>query len=138
MTELVQKIAEAAMNDDMRIESRAIKKLEKCGEGSEVVVHFEDGEEITEGFLYVDALNQVHKPRSEVNGPFAHQLGLELTEQGDIKSNSFFYETSEPGVFAIGDCASPLKAVTNAIAMGSFSAGGLVSQLQVPLVKAEA
>lgn len=42
-----------------------------------------------------------------------------------------------PGVFAVGDCATPLKAVTQAVAMGSFGAGGLVGQLQVPVPKAK-
>lgn len=59
---------------------------------------------------------------------------LELTEQGDIKTTQPFYESSVPGVFAVGDCATPLKAVAQAVAMGSFGAGGLVGQLQVPRV----
>ena len=46
-----------------------------------------------------------------------------------------FFETTVPGVFAVGDCATPLKAVTQAVAMGSFGAGGLASQLQVPVPK---
>ena len=66
------------------------------------------------------------------------QLGLELTEQGDIKTNGMFYETSVTGVFAAGDCATPLKAVTQAVAMGSFCAAGLVFQLQVPEPKTKA
>ena len=41
----------------------------------------------------------MHKPKSEVNGPFAHQLALELTDQGDIKTNGMFFEASVPGVF---------------------------------------
>ncbi|KAI4147173.1 MAG: hypothetical protein LQ341_001853 [Variospora aurantia] len=128
--DLAQKTREAAKDDDMKVVSRTIKRLEKTAEGAGVVMHFENGEKITEGFL-------VHKPKSEVNGPFARQLALELTEQGDIKTNSVFFEASEPGVFAVGDCATPLKAVTQAIAMGSFSAGGLVSQLQVPPPRAK-
>lgn len=79
----------------------------------------------------------MHKPKNETNGPFARQLALELTEQGDIKTSGFFFEASEPGVFAVGDCATPLKAVTQAIAMGSCSAAGLVGQLQVPPPRVE-
>jgi hypothetical protein len=30
---------------------------------------------------------QAHKPKSQLNGPFASQLRLELTEQGVIKVN---------------------------------------------------
>ena len=74
---------------------------------------------------------QAHKPKTELNGPFARQLSLELTEQGDIKTSQPFYESSVSGVFAVGDCATPLKAVTQAITMGSFGAVGVVTQLQV-------
>lgn len=79
----------------------------------------------------------MHRLKSEVNGPFAHQLALELTDQGDIKTKGMFFEASVPGGFAVGDCATPLKAVTQAVAMGSFGAGGLVNQLQIPVSKAQ-
>ncbi|CAD6585422.1 MAG: hypothetical protein ASARMPREDX12_001995 [Alectoria sarmentosa] len=128
--ELAQQTLLAAADDDIKVEGRAITLLEKGAKESSVVVYLEDGHKITEGFL-------VHKPKSEVNGPFAHQLALELTDQGDIKTNGMFFETSVPGVFAVGDCATPLKAVTQAVAMGSFGAGGLVSQLQIPVPKAQ-
>jgi hypothetical protein len=77
---------------------------------------------------------QVHKTRTEVNGPFARQLSLELTEQGDIKTTAPFSESSVPGVFAAGDCTTPLKAVSQAVAMGSFVAAGVTGQLQVDRV----
>ena len=48
---------------------------------------------------------------------------------GVIKTSQPFYETSLSGVFAVGDCASPIPAVNNAMAMGSFAAGGLAGQL---------
>lgn len=57
------------------------------------------------------------------------QLGLEITEQGFIKTSPPFYGTNVPGVFAIGDCATPFKAVPQAIAMGTFAAGGIAGQL---------
>ena len=48
-----------------------------------------------------------------------------------------FFEASVPGVFAVGDCGTPMKAVTQAVVMGALSAGGLVSQLQIPVPKAK-
>jgi thioredoxin reductase len=54
---------------------------------------------------------------------------LELNEMGVIKTSQPFYETSMPGVFAVGDCATFMPAVVNALAMGAFAAGGLVAQL---------
>lgn len=54
---------------------------------------------------------QVHKPRTEVNGPFARQLSLELTEQGDIKNQpALFRKQRRWCVSAVGDCTTPLKA----------------------------
>jgi len=53
-----------------------------------------------------------------------------MAPQGDIKTSQPFYMTSEPGVFAVGDCAVPIKAVIQALATGSFAAAGAVSQLQ--------
>jgi thioredoxin reductase len=44
--------------------------------------------------------------------------------------NQPFFETSMPGVFAVGDIAGPIKAVTPAIYSGTMVAGGLVGQLQ--------
>ena len=49
--ELAQKTAEAAVDDDIKVESRTITLLEKGAEESSVVVYFKDGQTITEGFL---------------------------------------------------------------------------------------
>lgn len=73
---------------------------------------------------------QVCQPQTEVNGPFAKQLALTMTEGGDIQATPPLHETSVPGVFAVGDCATLYKAVTPAMAMGSLAAVGLVAQLQ--------
>lgn len=105
------------------LDSRRVVRLEKAKEGtSEVVVHLEDGSAVKQGFV-------AHKPKGQVNGPFVQQLGLELTEAGTIKTNPPVYETAVPGVFAVGDCASPMPAVVNALAMGTFAAAGLAAQL---------
>ncbi|KAJ5618160.1 hypothetical protein N7537_003274 [Penicillium hordei] len=76
---------------------------------------------------------QAHKPKTQINGPFANQLGLHLTSDGNIKTTEPFYSTSVPGVFAAGDCAVPMKAVATAISSGTFVAGGLAGQLQAEL-----
>ncbi|MCJ1271571.1 hypothetical protein MMC22_011473 [Lobaria immixta] len=126
--DLYEQITLGLNGSEIKVDKRRIARLEQGSEqGSEqirVILHLEDGSKIREGFL-------VHKPKTELNGPFAHQLSLELTDQGDIKTTQPFYESTVPGVFAAGDCATPLKAVTQALAMGSFGAGGLVGQLQV-------
>lgn len=80
---------------------------------------------------------QSHKPKTQINGPFAGQLGLELSPSGDIKTTEPFFNTSIPGVFAAGDCASALKAVVLAMSSGTTVAGGLASQLQAELYPGE-
>lgn len=128
----------------IKVDERPITRLEKGPSESKVIVHFANGSSILEGFLVRSRFSfdetpsliefQVHKPKTKINGPFASQLSLELTEQGDIKTTQPFSESSVSGVFAVGDCATPLKAVAQAVAMGSFGAGGLVGQLQVQRV----
>ncbi|KAL2819269.1 hypothetical protein BDW59DRAFT_181691 [Aspergillus cavernicola] len=106
------------------IDSRRISRFEKGDEGAKVRVYFEDGmTSKEEGFL-------VYGPATEVNGPFAAQLDLKMTAKGDIEVSQPFFETSMLGVFAVGDCAGPFKAVVPAMSSGTMAAGGLVGQLQ--------
>lgn len=111
---------------DFEVERRRIERISKgTGSKSEVIVHLADSEERAEGFI-------VHKPRTSVNGPFAQQLPLELTKDGDVwTSNEPFPETSMHGVFAIGDCGSSKKSVMQAMAIGGLGASGLAVQLQM-------
>ncbi|KAL5042774.1 hypothetical protein BDW71DRAFT_189360 [Aspergillus fruticulosus] len=112
----------------LKVDARTIARFQKGDVGKTVILHFDDAKTKQEGFL-------VYHPKTEINGPFASQLSLALTEGGDIQTSQPFHETSVPGVFAVGDCATPLKAVTPAISMGSLTAGGLVAQLQAqPIV----
>lgn len=76
-------------------------------------------------------LLQVHKPKTKLNGPFAEQLGLELTPVGDIKVTQPFGETSMQGVFAVGDAVAPIKTVPVAAAGGAVASAGLAMQLQM-------
>ncbi|KAF7880312.1 uncharacterized protein EAF02_007158 [Botrytis sinoallii] len=72
----------------------------------------------------------LHKPVTEQTNDLAHQLGIELTEQGDLKVTAPFNETSVRGVFATGDCASMLKNVVGAMYSGTCAATGVGSQIQ--------
>ena len=116
---------------NLTIERRSIERLSKGAGDSEVIVHLKGGEQQTQGFL-------VHRPKTEVNGPFARQLALELTESGDIKTSQPFFETSVPGCFAAGDCATFMKAVSSAMSMGALGVGGLAAQLQMLPIAPEA
>ncbi|KAK1760326.1 FAD/NAD(P)-binding domain-protein [Echria macrotheca] len=108
----------------IKIDNRTVTRLAKQSPtGQGVQVHLADGSVVEEGFV-------VHKPRTKINGPFVEQLGVETTDAGVINVTPPFNETSVKGVFAIGDCASMVPAVANAIAMGVYAAGGLTAQLQ--------
>ncbi|KAL2832215.1 hypothetical protein BJY01DRAFT_260290 [Aspergillus pseudoustus] len=104
-------------------DSRPIARFEKMPEGAKVRVHFDDDSSNEEGFLVYGAATQV-------NGPFATQLELKMTPGGDIEVSPLFYETSMPGVFAVGDVAGPIKAVPPAIYSGTMVAGAVAFQVQ--------
>lgn len=71
-----------------------------------------------------------HKPPTKLNGPFAQQLALDLGPGGDIKITPPFGTTSVKGVYAAGDCATPIKSVIQAMHMGTFAGVGIAHDLQ--------
>lgn len=77
--------------------------------------------------------NQVHQPLSETKGLFVCQLSLKITPTEDTKTSQPFYETSVPGVFAVGECATVMKSVSQTVAMGVLAAAGMVYQLGAEL-----
>jgi len=91
-----------------------------------LVVHFEDGTSREEGFV-------ASHPLVEQRGPFAKQLGLEMTSAGDIKTSMPFNETSLGSCVAAGDAATMMRTVVQAVQMGVFAGSGLVAQLQKEL-----
>ena len=107
----------------LKVDSRRIKRLEKGANKADVILHFEDGSSQIEAYLG-------HKPKTQVNGPFAKQLSLEMTPMGDIKTFPPFFQSSLSGVYTAGDCGSMVKIVTNALYMGASTAAGAAAQLQ--------
>ncbi|KAI0915148.1 hypothetical protein F4823DRAFT_571098 [Ustulina deusta] len=109
-----------------RIENRKITGVAKDpdvqGEAG-VLVTLEDGTVNREGFI-------AHVPDFELNGSFAKDLGVELAPQGHINALPPFFNTNVPGIYAAGDCATPLRSVPTATMMGSFVAAGLAHTLQ--------
>lgn len=73
-------------------------------ENTEARVVFEDGQKSTE-------VSIAHKSKGKLSGAWVLQLGLETTEQGGIEVNIPLNESSFARVFAVGDCASMVKAV---------------------------
>lgn len=107
----------------MTVDSKKIEKLVTGPERSQIVLHFKDGTSRTEAFL-------AHKPKTKLRGTLHQQLGLELTPQGNIKVNPPFNQTTVKGVFAAGDCSSPMQTVTAALHSGTCTGGGAPLQIQ--------
>ena len=67
------------------------------------------------------------RPEFEQACKIPEALGCEFTEQGHIKVD-MFQKTSVENVFACGDSASPMRAVSHAVATGGI-AGAMVNNL---------
>ncbi len=96
---------------DIRILEFKIQKIDQ-EEGRIQQVIFDKGHKLTLDVLYG------HVPFSQHCG-IPVSLGCQLTESGHIATNEF-HETNIEGVYAAGDCASPLRSVANAVAGGNF------------------
>lgn len=107
----------------MTIDSKKVEKLVKGPKRSQIVLHFEDGTSKTEAFL-------AHKPKTKLRGSLHQQLGLEMAPQGNIEVNPPFNQTTLKGVFAAGDCSSPMQTVTAALHSGTCTGGGAPLQIQ--------
>ncbi|KAK4034191.1 hypothetical protein C8A01DRAFT_49357 [Parachaetomium inaequale] len=110
-------------NTAITTDDREIASLALGAEGSGITITFADGSSVPEAFL-------AHKPPTKLNGPFAEQLGVELAPGGDIKVTPPFGATSVKGVYAAGDCATPMKNVMQAMHMGTFAGVGIAHDLQ--------
>ena len=66
------------------------------------------------------------RPFYEQHCKIPETLGCNLTEQGHVKVDRF-QKTTVRGIFACGDNASPLRSVSNAVAMGT-TAGAMTNK----------
>ncbi|KAK8110744.1 pyridine nucleotide-disulfide oxidoreductase [Apiospora kogelbergensis] len=66
---------------------------------------------------------------TEQASSLVEELGIQLDDAGEIKLGAFA-ETSQPGIFAAGDCASRHKYVTVASGAGFRAGDGAAQQLQ--------
>jgi len=120
---LVSEIQAALQTPDISVDDRKVKSFAAGSKrNTEVLITFEDGSTKTEGFL-------IHRPNTKLDTTFVGQLGLEVSDRGDILTTPPFCQTSVPGVYAAGDCASPMKIIPNAISMGAYAGCGLAREL---------
>lgn len=115
----------------MAVNSKGITKLVKVPERARITLEFEDGTIITEAFL-------AHKPKSKLRGDLAQQLGCDLSPSNLVAVSPPFNQTSVKGVFAAGDCSSPMHTVTGALSSGTCAGGGAPLQIQAETYKQKA
>ncbi|KAI1246965.1 hypothetical protein MGN70_010850 [Eutypa lata] len=65
-----------------------------------------------------DTLRSVTVERAPKAPPFVAHLGLDMTPSGGIKADAPSWQTSVPGVFAVGDCSTPYKVIASAVTSG--------------------
>ncbi|KAL4955394.1 FAD/NAD(P)-binding domain-containing protein [Aspergillus filifer] len=110
-----------ANQNTFNVDPRAISRLRVLESGG-IQLTFADGTTAVEAFL-------VHNPFTKTNGPFAEQLGVEMTVSGELIANFPAYQTSVRGVFAAGDCVTQYKVVAGAISSGCNAAVAASTQL---------
>ena len=109
---------EKLQKHQIKVVEEEFEKLEhKNGHLQNII--FKNGSKLSVNALYAPAPFEQHCKIPEL-------LGCELTEEGYIKTDSS-YETTIKGIFAIGDNASKMRTVANAVAMGT-SAGIKISK----------
>jgi thioredoxin reductase len=107
----------------IKVDERPIVRLEPDAKEG-VHIHFDQSESIHTGFL-------VHKPSvepSSISKSLISELGLKTASSPfntNIVVSPPFNMTEVPGVFAVGDVATPMTHVTVAMSMGSATAGGV-------------
>lgn len=95
-TVLAEEIQTACADKGLVVDSRRISRFAKVpGDTADVEIEFEDGVKEIFGFI-------AHKPRSKLNGPWAEQLGVELTPGLDLKLNPPFQRDQYPWDFRCG------------------------------------
>ena len=102
------------------LDTRLIDRVDQRDGQIEAVV-FRDGSRHPLSVLY-------NSPPFTLPTDVSHQLGLEHSDAGHIVINSTM-ETSSPGVFAAGDCATAFRSVAMATMQGNIAGATLNSHL---------
>jgi thioredoxin reductase len=110
------------VNGGIQVNNERIRRLVQPKSGGGIVIEFHSGDKRNLSFL-------VHKPDLEVERSLPDQLGVECVPGFGIKVTPPFNKTNIAGVYAAGDCCSPLRNIPNAQSMGSFAGCGLAREL---------
>lgn len=107
----------------MQVDNRKMRQIQKREDDRPgISVAFDIGDTQSLAFL-------VHKPELRVDIDLIAQLGCEHVPGSGIKVVPPFNLTNIEGVYAAGDCASPLRNIPNAMSMGSFVGCGIAREL---------
>ncbi|KAL1604780.1 hypothetical protein SLS60_004320 [Paraconiothyrium brasiliense] len=119
---LAGEIQKVSNYNDTAYDHRKITRFTKLPKS--IQLHFDDGKIKEEAFI-------VHQPGTKVNPSFVEQLGLELSERGDIVTKMPFYQTNVAGVYAAGDAANPFKIISSAMLQGANAGAGIARELPI-------
>ncbi|KAK8058076.1 FAD/NAD(P)-binding domain-containing protein [Apiospora phragmitis] len=108
--DLSKVVAEKQLKD-IDVDNRKVVRVSKT-EDNKLRVEFDTGADDVVGFMG-------HSPDSPVNPALPNQLGCEIDPKTGIKVTQPWYATTAPGVFAAGDCCSPLRSVLTGMSAGS-------------------
>jgi thioredoxin reductase len=101
------------------VETPVSSLQDKNGQVSEIVL--QDKSTIPLKVMY-------YKPAFSQHSDIPVALGCELTEQGHLKTD-MFQKTNVSGVYACGDCVSPLRSVAQAVSSGNIAGAMLNREL---------
>jgi thioredoxin reductase len=103
---------EKIISHNIKINEKEILELAHHN-GQLTGIHFKDGSE-----LHLEAIYTKVPFVQHCNIP--EQLGCELSEQGYLKIDTF-QKTTVAGIFACGDNTTPMRTVSNSLAMGTLA-----------------
>lgn len=108
--------------DGMSIDNRSITAIRSSENRTGLYLDFSDKDSHRIAFL-------VHKPDMVLPADLVADLGLETVPGIGIKVSPPFNQTSLEGVFAAGDCCTPMRNIPNALSTGAAAGCGLARQL---------
>ncbi|MFZ5971999.1 MAG: NAD(P)/FAD-dependent oxidoreductase [Bacteroidota bacterium] len=101
------------------VEDEIAEAVHEQGQVKQLV--FKNGNRVSVDALFV-------KPNSVQHCSIPEKLGCQLTEQGFLQVDNF-QQTTVPGVYAAGDNATPMRALSAAIAAGGMAGAALNKEL---------
>ncbi|KAI1322271.1 thioredoxin reductase [Xylariaceae sp. FL0255] len=119
---LAAELKDQVSDHGIHVEVKKIAGLRSEPSKDGVMIDFEDGSSRWQGFL-------VHRPGSDCTSDIVQQLGLETAPLAGVKVSMPFCQTNVPGVFAAGDCASMMRIIPHAVAMGAYAGCGIAREL---------